>query len=179
MPWKNGAGRTRILSTQAAEAGAGQFAWRVSIAELSGDADFSSFPGILRQQMLLQGTGFRLHGDQVQLELSHLYAQHAFSGEVSLQCTLLDGPCTVLNVMTDSHWQASMTAHQGGLSVSLQNGSHLLIAATGEHQLTLSGQAQQMAAGDILCISGDGDILQHQANQDSCLILVSFRAKGE
>ena len=55
--WKNGQGWTReILRMPDSD----DWTWRLSIAEIEQDAAFSSFPGIDRELILLQGNGLRL-----------------------------------------------------------------------------------------------------------------------
>ena len=58
MPWKNGRGVTLEIARQPA---AGQeFAWRLSLAQIAGDCDFSAYPGYRRALVLVTGQCLRL-----------------------------------------------------------------------------------------------------------------------
>ncbi|MFF1831998.1 HutD family protein [Paenarthrobacter sp. NPDC058040] len=48
VPWVNGAGVTREIAVKPLSDGSGPFLWRLSLAELDRDGDFSSLPGIDR-----------------------------------------------------------------------------------------------------------------------------------
>ena len=102
QPWKNGAGLTREIAVHPAGAGLADFDWRVSVAEVARDAPFSAFPGVDRCITLLRGAGMRLASEagafdaRLDRPLLPLY----FSGDLPLSATLIDGPCSDLNVMT-------------------------------------------------------------------------------
>ncbi len=95
--WKNGQGWTReILRMPDSD----DWTWRLSIAEIEQDAAFSSFPGIDRELILLQGNGLRLafaEGEQVELEPPH--GRIRFAGEREVTGYLRDGPTHDFNLM--------------------------------------------------------------------------------
>lgn len=97
--WRNGAGWTRPLAQGPAEAALDEFAWRVSCAEIAGDAPFSTFPGIRRELMLVDGGPLTLvvDGDR------HVVAREQtlrFSGDAQVACLTGGLPAVALNVMT-------------------------------------------------------------------------------
>jgi environmental stress-induced protein Ves len=97
--WKNDGGWTTELAV--APAGAVEFDWRVSIAEVDGDCEFSRFPGIDRSILVLAGAGFDLHVDgepPAQVRLGG--PPHAFAGDRAARCALVGGPTRDFNVMT-------------------------------------------------------------------------------
>ncbi|MBX3603716.1 MAG: HutD family protein [Piscinibacter sp.] len=100
--WKNGAGRTREIAVEPAGAGAGGFDWRISVAEVAGDAPFSAFPGIDRCIVLLDGPGLRLQSDEGGIEhrLDQPLQPFRFRGELPLHARVLGGPSLDFNVMT-------------------------------------------------------------------------------
>jgi environmental stress-induced protein Ves len=57
VPWKNGRGTTREI---ARVPGYGPFDWRLSLADLTESGPFSSFPGVTRSLLLVDG-GLELH----------------------------------------------------------------------------------------------------------------------
>jgi environmental stress-induced protein Ves len=58
VPWKNGLGTTRELAIYPSGADTESFLWRISIADVTDAAPFSSFPGVDRSITLLEGAGF-------------------------------------------------------------------------------------------------------------------------
>lgn len=100
-PWKNGGGATRQLAVWPPGAGLADFDWRVSVADVAVSGPFSLFPGVERHLMLLQGDGFALYvpdGSVVQT-LATPWQPWTFSGDSTLHCRLLGGPCVDFNLM--------------------------------------------------------------------------------
>jgi environmental stress-induced protein Ves len=96
--WKNGLGWTTELAIEPAE---GEFDWRVSIAEVDSDCEFSRFPGIDRSLLVLEGAGMVLHVEGEQpVHLLAAGEAHRFAGELATRCELLGGPTRDFNVMT-------------------------------------------------------------------------------
>ena len=74
--------------------------WRLSIAEIERDAEFSAFPGIERELVLLSGNGVRLVFDCGEThELHPPHDKLRFDGERKLRGELLDGPTHDFNLM--------------------------------------------------------------------------------
>ncbi len=98
MRWKNGGGWTTELALGGAPEAWG---WRVSVAEVDADCEFSRFPGIDRSILVLAGEGMAL---QVEHEAPALLRADgealAFSGDRATRCRLLGGPTRDFNVMT-------------------------------------------------------------------------------
>lgn len=98
MAWKNGGGITTEIARGPAEGE--PFDWRISIAEIAQDGDFSIFPEVDRELMLLDGGGVELLiGADAPVRLERRYQKHAFPGEAPVSCRLLDGPTRDFNVM--------------------------------------------------------------------------------
>lgn len=99
-PWKNGLGRTREIAVHPPEAGMDDFLWRVSVAEVDSAAPFSSFPGIDRVIVLLDGAGFAMTLDDVRTHaLTVPHAPFAFPGEAKVTVALAGGPTRDFNLM--------------------------------------------------------------------------------
>ena len=110
--WKNGAGITREIAVGRVGAGASNFDWRISLAEVERDAPFSAFPGIDRCIVLLRGAGMRLRSDNGELDhrLDQALVPFHFSGDTPLSATLVDGASSDFNVMTRrGAWTAEVT----------------------------------------------------------------------
>lgn len=103
MPWKNGLGITIELAVSPARGSStlGGFDWRLSIASVTTPGPFSSFPGVDRVLVVLQGEGMCLdHGPAGgRVELRPL-VPHTFSGDWSTVSELPWGPIKDFNVMT-------------------------------------------------------------------------------
>ncbi len=103
MHWKNGLGMTMEIAvspTDAAPVGE-PFDWRVSIAEVQNDCEFSRFPGYDRSLMLIDGAGMELNFDSTPSQrIEHRYTPCKFKGETQTYCRLLDGPVRDFNVMS-------------------------------------------------------------------------------
>ena len=107
--WKNGGGATREIACWPAGAGVADFAWRISVATISKAGPFSAFPGVDRQIMLLDGDGVHLRGEGIDHVLDARWQPFAFSGDVTLGCSLLGGTSTDFNVMARrGRWRAQV-----------------------------------------------------------------------
>lgn len=99
VPWKNGGGVTREIVASPQGAGMGDFAWRVSLAEVGTDGPFSAFPDVDRTLTLVEGAGMDLTLDGERRLVNSRYVPRDFRGDVPTDCRLLDGPVVNLNVM--------------------------------------------------------------------------------
>ncbi len=125
QPWKNGLGRTREMAVQPSAAGSSDFLWRISIAEVDSAAPFSSFPGIDRQIVLLDGAGFTMTLDDGRVhELTTPFAPFAFPGEAKVAVTLAGGPTRDFNLML------RRARVRGAIDVWRDAGPHLTDPAT-------------------------------------------------
>ena len=95
--WKNGLGWTREI---ARSPGADAWSWRLSIAEIEENAQFSTFAGVDRELVLLTGNGMRLSFDDGAMhELLPPHDRLRFVGERGVACALIDGPTQDFNLM--------------------------------------------------------------------------------
>ncbi len=93
-PWRNGGGITRTLATNGTR-------WRVSVAQVERNGPYSRFDGITRVSYVLRGNGVTLrHGASV-IRLEPFKALE-YDGDTAWDATLVDGPVTALNIMTES-----------------------------------------------------------------------------
>lgn len=97
QPWKNGKGETVELARADRDGG---MMWRLSMATVAEDGPFSVFPGIERNLTVLEGPGFRLVGDGIDLPCLPL-SPVAFPGDVPVQAIQTGGKVSFdFNVMT-------------------------------------------------------------------------------
>jgi len=95
--WRNQLGWTREILRSPAQ---GEWDWRLSIAEIESDAEFSVFPGIDRELVLLSGNGLRLRfADGETRELQPPHDRLRFAGERAVAGELIDGRTHDFNLM--------------------------------------------------------------------------------
>jgi len=99
IPWKNGKGITTELAIS--DGGTlNDFDWRISIASVVEDGDFSDFKGYWRNLVLLTGDGIELTHDNNQLDnLVTPLAVASFDGGCATSGKLIDSPITDFNIM--------------------------------------------------------------------------------
>ena len=145
--WSNGRGRTRTIGTGPLDAPAASdaaFSWRLSLADLDVDADFSHLPGVERilvlasegpMAMVVDGDSHRLvRGQSI-----------AFPGEAAVSIALApDRRETALNLM---YRRGTAT---GGLEVVRADGELILDPAHGWVSATLLAGHAQLPDGRAL-----------------------------
>ena len=111
-PWKNGKGETTELAIS--EGGSLEdFDWRLSIASVVEDGEFSDFSGYLRNLILIDGRGLALtHDDAEEVVLKQLLDFDTFDGASKTIGRLADGPIKDLNLMTKADkYQVTISTH--------------------------------------------------------------------
>jgi environmental stress-induced protein Ves len=164
--WRNGLGWTREIHAQAATGKSGDWAWRLSIAEIEHDAPFSAFPGVERELVLLSGNGLRLRFDDGEVrELHPPHDRMRFAGERAVTGELLDGPTQDFNLM----WRRDLVDAQlwhrplvGPMVVFAEPGTvwaiHLL---AGQARFADESGLPALAAGDTALLKADDARLRH------------------
>jgi environmental stress-induced protein Ves len=146
VPWKNGLGSTRELAVHPAGANVDTFDWRVSIAEVSDAAPFSSFPGVDRTIVLLQGDGFTMTLDGSDNHaLTTPFAPFAFPGEARVDVALAGGATQDFNLMVRrERARGSVEAWHRAGERRLESDMALLYCAGG----TITIDGDELQAGD-------------------------------
>ncbi len=149
-PWKNGGGTTAEVASAPEGASLSDFAWRVSIAEVSRDGPFSEFVGVDRIIMVIEGAGMLLSANGVEHRLEPMRPFN-FSGDVATMARLIDGPTRDINVMTRRQSSTAVLAVECITSKKLvevdviKNEELVVIATSGnlsiaEHDASLDGR---------------------------------------
>ena len=175
-PWKNGGGSTRELVCWPQGAGFDDFDWRVSIATIAASGPFSVFPGVDRTIMLLEGEGVRLRAGVIDHWLDLPHQPFSFSGDVEMDCTLIHGQSTDLNVMS--------RRERGRVGVRIFDKAARL--AREEHGLLMSVKGQWRVGGGKLA-QGQGVWWADQpeawrlapASRDAKLVAVHWQRSAE
>jgi len=184
-PWKNGGGVTREIACHPPHAGMQNFDWRISIAHIASDGDFSVFTGVDRVITLLDGGGVQLSSadDSVLHVLDTPLQPFAFSGDVEVHGRLLDGDCHDLNVMTRrAVYQAEVRVLRRHETL-LPAPAGLLMAIRGSWQVRADGtdtaRGQQHTLGAQTGLWWHDDMLACQcqcvdSDPDAALLAVRF-----
>lgn len=153
MPWKNGRGETVEVAVYPQASGFADFGWRVSMAGVTEDGDFSIFPGIDRTLAVLTGTGIEL---EVQGAGLHILTPDApplaFPADVPSSARVISGPIRDLNVMTRrgafTHRLAALDAPTTGAP------DWRLLLATDHVTLEFAGETLTLGPHDVLFCDG-------------------------
>ena len=161
MPWANGGGTTYQVATGPEGALLDSFDWRVSLADIDAGGPFSSFPGIDRVLMVLDGPGVELVVDGRVVPLGRLDPLR-FDGEADTSCRLLGGPTRDLNLMTRRGRCAGtvdvLDVGDGTRVDPVEGGSVLVVVVSGEvltEGLTL-GPRDVLVVSDAVVLHGSG-----------------------
>jgi len=173
MPWANRSGVTHEVAICPSDAGFADFDWRISLADISVDGDFSSFVGVERVLVLIEGEGMNLtlDGETQYLEpLSPVY----FSGESVVSCTLPHGPTRDLNVMCRRERVACVVDILHGLSLiraAVEPGETLWLGVLTGSWVTDTEPALSLEPRDFIRIDGRASLIGQ-----GCVVQVSLRA---
>ncbi len=166
--WRNNLGWTREIARADSvgpgtpvliEGAATDFDWRLSIAEIEHDCDFSRFPGCDRHLVLLTGNGMRLTLDgEEEVDVLPTHGRMSFTGERAVHCSLIDGPTHDFNVMVRRDRVAAQVLHRplvGSMVFFREPGVswaiHLLAGGARSKDQDLV-----LAPGDTLLLESDG-----------------------
>lgn len=146
-PWKNGGGSTTEIAVSPAGAGFEDFDWRISLATITASGPFSSFPGIDRSLMLVDGEAVQLTLDGARkVVLNAVQPMLWFPGEAAVSAEVT-GATTDFNVMTRRsrcrHQLEKVTApgrlvRRSDKTLLFVAGEGQVLARSGEQQFTLS-----------------------------------------
>ncbi|OYO30987.1 HutD family protein [Janthinobacterium sp. PC23-8] len=141
-PWKNGGGSTAQIAIFPPDASLDNFDWRISLATITADGPFSSFPGIDRSLLLVEGDKLQLTLDGARtVTLSRAQPMLWFPGE-ALAHAQVQGATVDFNVMT----RRSRCRHQ-------------------LETLMAPCQLARRSAATLLFVAGDGPVLARGGQQ--------------
>jgi hypothetical protein len=163
--WKNDGGWTTEIAREPAGA-SDDFLWRISIADIESDGPFSTFPGVVRDLLLLSGNGIELDIDEASpLRLTERFQRVRFGGEARVDCRLVAGPTRDFNVMArDDAVRADVMARPlvGSMVLFAEAGVVWLAHAFSGHAEARAGDARAaIETGDTLRI----DFVAHDAGR--------------
>lgn len=126
-PWRNGGGVTRELALWPA---AGDWAWRMSVADVGQSGPFSKFDGVERWFAVLEGAGVQLDVAGVPHRMTSADAPLFFDGGAATACELVAGKTRDFNLMVRKGPKPSrMLRVDGRFSETLHAGSTVAVYA--------------------------------------------------
>ena len=162
MPWKNGGGETAEIAVSPEGAGLGEFAWRISMAQVGTDGPFSAFPGIDRSLSVLEGCGIALSlAGAPEIVLMTESLPFAFAGDAAATARLVAGAITDLNVMTRRGlWRHEVERLRFGDKRSLRCTADIIVFLSRSSNLGLVAGMQHVTLGidDAALVEGAIDL---------------------
>lgn len=126
-PWRNGGGVTRELAMWP---DAGDWAWRMSVADVDKSGPFSKFEGIERWFAVLEGAGVQLDVAGVPHRMGTADAPLFFDGAAVTDCELVDGKTRDFNLMVRRRPKPSrMLRVEGRFAETLHAGTTIAVYA--------------------------------------------------
>jgi environmental stress-induced protein Ves len=191
--WKNGRGTTVELVKQDKKLSAdkGDFDWRLSMATLAEDGDYSNFSSIDRTQVMLQGSEVKLditastgkrETQRVNNKVSLTPLKYiAFSGEDAVSCHLPNtDSATMFNVMSDSTYgrhQVEVIKSNDLEKTATECDLLVIFVVNDGLSISLNGDTCQLSTHHLLQVNVERTPLSISAEQSptpSDLILVKF-----
>lgn len=158
-PWKNGGGSTTEIAAFPPGAGFDDFDWRISLATISQDGPFSTFPGIDRTLALVDGDGVLLDFGDERVVLSPSEPLIEFAGEEQVHATVTGANTTDFNVMTRRgrcRHRLEACVVRGTEEFTRRGATTLLFLADGESLTVCSARERiAMVRYDVLVLEGE------------------------
>ena len=147
-PWRNGGGVTRELAMWP---DAGDWAWRMSVADVDKSGPFSTFEGIERWFAVLEGAGVQLDVAGVPHRMTATDAPLFFDGGAATGCELVDGKTRDFNLMVRRGPKPSRMARiDGHFSETLADGTTIAVYAhASEATVLFDEEALQLAPASL------------------------------
>jgi environmental stress-induced protein Ves len=134
-PWPNGRGTSYEIASQTP--GVSGWTWRVAIAPVVEDCDFSHFENVHRQLLIILGGEMILNvgGEVVVCKPGEVAV---FAGDIATTAKLVDGPIVDLNLMTVRGKASGVMTHikRPGLMPSAE----MLVCVSETAQISVDGE---------------------------------------
>jgi environmental stress-induced protein Ves len=181
IPWKNGGGVTNDVLLEPPGASHEDFDLRVSIAPITAEGPFSSYPGIERTITVLGANPLRLifEGGAQDMLLERLRPA-TFDSVLAPHSRLPDGPTRVINVMTrgpDLSAEVSVVTGGEERSFLLRKGERaVLYAVEGSWTVRSDAPGVVLPAGDGCLAEGPSEILPACSSAQGRLLAAILRS---
>jgi len=161
IPWKNGLGHTTELAINNGGS-LTDFDWRLSIASVLNDGDFSNFSGYQRNLILIEGSGLILdHGNGDIDKLTNLLDIAHFDGGNKTHGSLVNGAIKDFNVITNQQsFNAQVDSYTGTKTLSFTSAKNtvaFVYSLTDETKIQTNQQSLQLPVGHLMKIENTQD----------------------
>lgn len=147
IPWKNGGGVTREIAALREH---DKIIWRLSIADVAEDGQFSVFPGLTRILTVIDGNGIVLTSSDHTVD-APFGAPVMFDGGEKHESKLIDGPIRDFNVMFDPKCcSADVTRVEAPAHLVLTVSPRQTIAVLGLAEETVVEKKYRLHFGDTI-----------------------------
>jgi len=155
MPWRNGGGTTWEIARGRVDGRAdGDWHWRFSLAEITTDGPFSTFPHVDRLLTVVAGAGITLAIDGTEPRFLDRGEDIQFRGEAAIACALVAGPTRDLNLMVDRR-AARLVPGGEGRRMKAAADDTIVLYALEEVALGVAAERLVVTEGDAV-IGGGG-----------------------
>ena len=175
MPWKNGGGETLEVAVFPRDAEIADFGWRISMAIVAVDGPFSTFPGIDRTLVLLDGEGMTLDiAGRSPVTLKPDSPPCTFPADIATTATLTDGPITDLNVMTARGRYTHIVERFDAPRELRADPAEMLLLLGAGLSVETAGESVALGLRDVVLLDA-GEAVQARPAQDGGCLLMSIR----
>lgn len=161
IPWKNGLGHTTELAINNG-GNLDDFDWRLSIASVVNDGEFSNFSGYQRNLVLIEGSGLILdHGNGDIDKLTNLLDIAHFDGGNKTYGSLVNGAIKDFNVITNQQsYNAQVDSYTGSKKLSFTptvKTVAFVYSLTDETKIQSKQQSLQLPVGHLVKVEKTQD----------------------
>ncbi len=176
IPWRNGGGEAEDIAVEPPGASWDGMAWRIGRAWIAASGPFSSFPGIDRTFLVVEGDGVELSPAGLPpVRLDPSQPPYRFPGDVATGCRLLGGPVVAFNVMSDrGAWRHTLVRRSWSGAMELAGTAGGTVAVLLRGTAAVRGADDRLGPLDALRLDG-GDSVTLDAAVESSIALVEFR----
>lgn len=166
MPWANGKGTSYEIASDRDDED--RWTWRVAIAPVVEDGQFSSLPGVNRELVVIEGNGMVLEVDGKSVECMPGQVIR-FSGDSTTFARLVDGPVVDLGLMT---LRGSVAGSMSIVAEAGDNlGSRVVVALSDKVEIEVEGLSHVLDRLDAV-IQKDGNTVCLISGVVACLIVI-------
>ncbi len=182
MPWKNGMGSTTEIEVSPGTEGLDGFDWRISMARVEADGAFSSFPGIDRTLLVLEGDGIMLSvADRAPARLDR-DSIHGFPGDRTAHASLIGGPIADLNVMTRREkfrHSVSRITFVGEQTLQAPRALRILVVERGVVTIREGAVVEALAERDAVLLMPAGGPVEIASSASAHLVTIDIEAVSQ
>jgi environmental stress-induced protein Ves len=175
VPWKNGGGTTAEIAAFPQDSNFDTFGWRISMADVTSDGPFSTFPGVDRTLIVVEGNGIELNVGGTPHCLNNIMPKFSFSGDALTFGRLISGPIRDLNVMTrrGAFRHRTRFVRSGVALLSQDIGAAFIVALDSALDVTMNNAIHSLQILDTLALEPTQEMILLSAEGRAMLIEIA------